>query len=345
MSCIDNGNEFVSSAEKIISILKEARQFREPIQNKQDVFEVITTIKQTPKDWSFASVVNLNGQRADEFAFPAETKKFAAADSPPTAFLEKAAQAHLDQSQKVREFIGKGTGSNPPLKKWLIVLLIIGVLVGVGIWLYDKNNNGGKTTPTPTPNNASTPTVAPTPSGTPQTGSIPITPPPASLTPYPLASLPDAPMAKKDWISWFSVEYRPVSADTPTILADHGVMFTGDTYKITLTTIKNGYFYLFQLDSSGRARRLFPMKDFDGIILKDNENPLPATMNKILPSVVQSFELDDVVGTEALYLCAYEQRQDWLEDFQQAWTTIDELLQHTGNSCAKMLTFEHHAKK
>ncbi len=333
MSSFDNQNE-------IINTLKETRQFRETIQNKQDVFEIITTIKQTPKNWSFASIVNLNGQYADEFTFPDEKSSinFDHADSPPAAFLKKAAQAHLDQSQKVREFIGKGTGDSLSFSKWLIAILIIGVLVavGVGIWFYhkEKTGDGGEPTPTPTVTVSVTPNNGPTPI---------VTPALMSGTPVPLPPLPND-LIVKDWLSWFVVEYRAASADKSAILADHGVMFTGDAYKITLTTLQNGNFYLFQLDSSGRARRLFPMKEFDGIVL-NNENPLPATANKILPSDKQSFELDDVAGTEAFYLCAYPQRQDWLEDPQRALTSIQELLQHTGNVCATMLTFEHHAKK
>lgn len=92
-------------------------------------------------------------------------------------------------------------------------------------------------------------------------------------------------------------------------LTDGAVLKSGDHYKIIFRPRKDGYVYLFLLDSANQFYQLFPLspeqlkKMFPNQKLKgiDHRNPVTAGTSYYLPAENQSFVLDDTIGTEKLY--------------------------------------------
>ena len=64
---------------------------------------------------------------------------------------------------------------------------------------------------------------------------------------------------------------------------------------------RDGYVYLFQVDSTGQFFQLFPMKSFKGIAVNQG-NPVRAGHRYVLPAVDKSFKLDRTTGRERIYL-------------------------------------------
>lgn len=84
-------------------------------------------------------------------------------------------------------------------------------------------------------------------------------------------------------------------------LISETILKNGDSYKITVNPKQDSYLYIFQIDSSNKIFSLFPMKEFNGVIV-NNFNPIKANIAQILPKDNQSFSLDDKTGTEKIYV-------------------------------------------
>ena len=79
------------------------------------------------------------------------------------------------------------------------------------------------------------------------------------------------------------------------------VLHSGDRYKVDFTPDRDGYVYLFQVDSAGQFFQLFPMVSFKGMAV-NQVNPVRAGQRYVFPAVDKSFQLDRTVGRERLYL-------------------------------------------
>jgi hypothetical protein len=72
---------------------------------------------------------------------------------------------------------------------------------------------------------------------------------------------------------------------------------------------EKGWVYVFQVDSSGQLALLFPSARFG-----TDENPVIPERDYSLPSEGTSFQLDEVVGEETVYVVfSRERRTDWEE--------------------------------
>ncbi len=112
------------------------------------------------------------------------------------------------------------------------------------------------------------------------------------------------------------IEFQPLTEDS--------VLHSGDYYKIIFTPKQDSYVYIFQIDSSGKIYRLFPMKRFDGVTV-DNFNPLKAGRTYYIPAEYQSFILDEQTGIERIYFLSSQKRDAALEVPIQGDNVSDEL--------------------
>jgi hypothetical protein len=92
---------------------------------------------------------------------------------------------------------------------------------------------------------------------------------------------------------------------------------SGDHYKVYFRTSRDCYAYVYQLDAEGSVFRLFPMDRFDGVLLQ-NDNPVKAGSDYVLPSKDRFFYLDNVVGKEQFLMAVYAQRNSALEKIDAA---------------------------
>jgi hypothetical protein len=102
--------------------------------------------------------------------------------------------------------------------------------------------------------------------------------------------------------------YRPSGKGDLKPLENGGVLKSGDHYKIRFTPEESGYVYIFQVDSSGTVYQLFPMQEWQGVVL-DNNNPVRAGTTYMLPADNKSFVLDNQNGSETIYFMA-SRKQD-----------------------------------
>jgi hypothetical protein len=86
---------------------------------------------------------------------------------------------------------------------------------------------------------------------------------------------------------------KPLNSET--------VLKSGDSYKITVNPKQDSHLYIFQIDSSNKIFALFPMKEFNGMVV-NNFNPIKANVTQILPKDNLSFSLDTKTGTEKIYV-------------------------------------------
>lgn len=101
---------------------------------------------------------------------------------------------------------------------------------------------------------------------------------------------------------------KPILPDT--------VLQSGDQYKVIFTPNKDGYVYLFQVDSLGQCFQLFPMREFKGAKF-NNVNPVIAGQRYVLPTLDKSFRLDTTVGRERIYLIVTAYPHAGLESLAQ----------------------------
>ena len=174
-------------------------------------------------------------------------------------------------------------------------------------------------TPVPSQEGKLTPTLAPTETPTPQPTptveqSTPTPEPTATPQPTPSPKLTPTPQpAPTVWpLPNVSVSYtyhrKGMAAFAP--LSSGSVLYSGDAYKIRLTSQADAYLYIIQVDSSGIVNRIFPNEWAPG-----NRNPVKAGASYILPGEkeTETLRLDNHPGAETIYALAYPQRQDVLE--------------------------------
>jgi hypothetical protein len=97
------------------------------------------------------------------------------------------------------------------------------------------------------------------------------------------------------------------------------VLNSGDTYKVVFTPNDNLYVYIFQKDSTNQLQRIFPMEEFKGMKL-NNQNPVKKDQQYILPAKEKSFRLDNNVGAEKIYVIASRYKDVVLENLPQTLT-------------------------
>jgi hypothetical protein len=97
--------------------------------------------------------------------------------------------------------------------------------------------------------------------------------------------------------------YRPGGAGELKAFGNGDTLRSGDHYKIILKPDETCYIYIYQVDSAGQVFQLFPMSEFKGVKV-NNENPAMKGRNYVLPAPDKSFKLDKQVGKERIYLIA-----------------------------------------
>ena len=95
-------------------------------------------------------------------------------------------------------------------------------------------------------------------------------------------------------------------------LTPESILRSGDSYKIIFTPDRNVYVYIFQVDSSGKMVRLFPMKSFGGVTV-NNFNPVTRGQTYHIPAENKSFFLDQQTGVETIYFLASAKPDQTLE--------------------------------
>ncbi|MEW6619230.1 MAG: DUF4384 domain-containing protein [bacterium] len=103
---------------------------------------------------------------------------------------------------------------------------------------------------------------------------------------------------------YLPAQKRFVTAKTP---SDTLILTSNDPYYLTTYASDYCYLYIFQLNSSGVLKQLFPGKDIP------TPNPIPPGPLRI-PNDANWFSLDDIPGTEKIYLVASRWRQEGLEE-------------------------------
>jgi len=95
-------------------------------------------------------------------------------------------------------------------------------------------------------------------------------------------------------------------------LKNGATLYSGDHYKIEFETKQKSYVYIFQLDSSGRVFKLFPMDNFNGKNIGQT-NPVMANVRYTLPKPDMAFILDEQTGQETIYFVAFPEPRPELE--------------------------------
>lgn len=90
---------------------------------------------------------------------------------------------------------------------------------------------------------------------------------------------------------------------------------SGDHYKTYFKASQDCYVYVYQTDATGQVFRLFPLKQFDGVMLNHN-NPVKAEADVVLPSDDRFFYLDNTIGKEKIYFIASLRRISDLETLE-----------------------------
>jgi len=98
-------------------------------------------------------------------------------------------------------------------------------------------------------------------------------------------------------------------------IQEGALLRSGDRYKIVFQPDKDSYVYVFQLDSSGKLNRLFPMIECQEIIL-NNINPVKKGLTYHIPARDGFFELDNNTGEERFYFIVSEKPNQYLENIK-----------------------------
>jgi len=106
--------------------------------------------------------------------------------------------------------------------------------------------------------------------------------------------------------------YRPGGTGELKPISNGAILNSGDHYKIIFKPDQNCYIYIYQVDSAGQIFQLFPMSEFKGVKV-NNENPAVKGKNHVIPSPDKSFRLDKQVGKERIYLIASKEPNAELE--------------------------------
>jgi len=107
--------------------------------------------------------------------------------------------------------------------------------------------------------------------------------------------------------------YRSSGTGPLLAITDSTTLNSGDHYKIYFSANRDCYAYIYQIDAKGEIFQLFPLHQFDGLVL-NQDNPVTGGVNYMLPSRNRYFYLDDTKGEETLYFAAYLRRNAELEE-------------------------------
>jgi len=99
-------------------------------------------------------------------------------------------------------------------------------------------------------------------------------------------------------------------------LNDGDTLYSGDHYQIIFTPTETTYVSIFQKGSSGNLYQLFPMTQFNGVVV-NNFNPAQPNITYFIPAQDKSFYLDERVGEEKIYIIATRQPDKQLENQYQ----------------------------
>lgn len=97
---------------------------------------------------------------------------------------------------------------------------------------------------------------------------------------------------------------------------DGSILHSGDHYKLIFEPSRDGYVYIFQIDSGNKIVRLFPTDEFSGAAA-ENSNPVVKGNSYFVPAEHKSFKLDQQIGKETIYLVVTQSRDAKLEAFYQ----------------------------
>lgn len=109
-----------------------------------------------------------------------------------------------------------------------------------------------------------------------------------------------------------SYSYRPTDQLNFRTLMNGAVLRSGDRYQIRFTPEQDGYAYIFQIDSSGKIYRLFPVEGSD-TPQTANINPVRADATYFVPAEDEAFQLDNQIGQEQIHFLAFRKRKVDLE--------------------------------
>jgi hypothetical protein len=114
--------------------------------------------------------------------------------------------------------------------------------------------------------------------------------------------------------------YRPGGSGELKPISNGAILHSGDHYKIIFKPDQNCYIYIYQVDSAGQIFQLFPMSEFKGVKVS-NENPVAKGINHVVPAPDKSFRLDKQVGKERIYLIASKEPNAELEGLYRTLQT------------------------
>ena len=121
--------------------------------------------------------------------------------------------------------------------------------------------------------------------------------------------------------------YTPRWSPLPMKLQYGDSLASGDRYKFIILPENDCYLYIFQLDTSGKASMLFPMKSF-GEVRVNNQNPVKGKVTYTLPGPEMSFVLDQLTGSEKIYVLASNQPDPLLDELGLKLNQPDTLDDH-----------------
>lgn len=142
-------------------------------------------------------------------------------------------------------------------------------------------------------------------------GTVKIAPEPGSATTKP--AVMSSQSSEKPLNFTVNYVYRQGGRGPLKPLVENSVLHSGDHYKIQFTPAEDSYIYIFQVDSSKAIYRLFPMTEFGGVTV-NNQNPARAGTTYHLPAKDKSFQLDQKVGSETIIFLAFRQPDKALEE-------------------------------
>ncbi len=98
-----------------------------------------------------------------------------------------------------------------------------------------------------------------------------------------------------------SIQYQKGGIGRNYELRPNTILHSGDEFFIKFTPREESYVYIFLKDSAGQHQLLFPMNEFDGMLL-NHHNPVQPGHTYILPRKDITFILDSHTGFEVLTL-------------------------------------------
>ena len=110
----------------------------------------------------------------------------------------------------------------------------------------------------------------------------------------------------------FSLLASSAKEDNFKKLSGGGILSNGDVYRISFRAEEDGYLYIFQVDATGATDRLFPMVEYNGILL-NHGNPVQRDILYLLPSNDKAFRLNVPNGKLTIYVFASRQPHPEIE--------------------------------